>query len=70
MTDAERFGTNLFMARRRAGLSQAELAERADLHVTAISLLERGKRSPRLDTLLALLRALETRPEHLFKELA
>jgi len=69
VTDAERFGCNLFAARRRVGLSQSELAERAGLHVTEISLLERGKRSPRLDTLLALLRALEARPEHLFRGL-
>ena len=51
MTVAEKFGRNLFMARRRSGLSQEELAIRAELHRTEISLLEKGRRMPRLDTL-------------------
>jgi transcriptional regulator with XRE-family HTH domain len=51
---AERFGRNLFMARRRAGLSQEQVADQAELHRTAISLLETGQRLPRLDTLVKL----------------
>jgi transcriptional regulator with XRE-family HTH domain len=46
------FAELLRLARRRAGLSQEELAERAGLSARAISSLERGiNRSPRRDTL-------------------
>jgi len=55
----ERFGRNLFMARRRAGLSQEALAARAGLHRTEISLLEHGERVPRIDTLMKLAGSLE-----------
>lgn len=41
------------MARVGANLTQQELAERAGLHFTAISRLERGDREPRLATLQA-----------------
>ena len=43
----------------KAGLSQERLAELCDLDRTEISLLERGLRSPRLDTLVMLARGLE-----------
>ena len=42
----------------RAGLSQKALADLAELHITYISLLERGHRNPNLDTLAKLGRAL------------
>ena len=52
------FGVVLREFRRRAGLSQEGLAETADLHRTEISLLERGLRTPSLETLVALAGAL------------
>ena len=51
---AERFGANLRRARRRKGLSQEQIAVRASLHRTEISMLERGERVPRIDTLIRL----------------
>lgn len=69
MTPTEQFGRNLFMTRRRAWLSQEQLAAKAGLHRTEIGLLERGKREPRLITLLKLLDALEAQPQHLLKGL-
>lgn len=51
---AKRLGRNLFMARRRAGFSQEELGALADLHRTEIGFIERGRRLPRVDTLLKL----------------
>lgn len=51
---ARRFGENLVHSRKRAGLSQEELGARANLHRTAIGLLERGARMPRVDTLIKL----------------
>jgi len=55
----EQLGSNLRRHRRNAGLSQERLAELCDLHRTEIGLLERGERSPRLDTLVTLARGLE-----------
>jgi transcriptional regulator with XRE-family HTH domain len=55
----ERLGLNLRGLRDRAGLSQEELGEMCELDRTEISLLERGLRFPRLDTLVKLARALE-----------
>jgi transcriptional regulator with XRE-family HTH domain len=55
----EQFAANLRHHRRRVGLSQEALADACDLHRTEISLLERCKRSPRLETIVILARGLE-----------
>jgi transcriptional regulator with XRE-family HTH domain len=55
----KQFAANLRAARERSGLSQEALAEACQLHRTEISLLERCKRSPRLETLVILARGLE-----------
>ena len=44
-------------ARRRAGLTQAELADRAGTKQSVISMYERGRRLPDLDTLQRLVAA-------------
>jgi transcriptional regulator with XRE-family HTH domain len=44
--------------REKSKLSRAALAERSGLHQTYIGLLERGDRSPNLDTAKAIARAL------------
>jgi transcriptional regulator with XRE-family HTH domain len=64
---AERFGRNLFLSRRRAGLSQERLAALCSLHRTEIGLLEQGRRLPRVDTLLKLVAALAVDPSDLLK---
>ena len=46
-----RFGTRLKALREGQGLSQEELAHRAELHRTYISGLERGVRNPTLTVL-------------------
>ncbi|MBA3867305.1 MAG: helix-turn-helix transcriptional regulator [Solirubrobacterales bacterium] len=51
---AERFGLNLKRSRRRAELSQQELAERASLTRHEIGLLEQGRRTARLGTAISL----------------
>jgi XRE family transcriptional regulator, fatty acid utilization regulator len=62
--DAERevaamqFGRNLQRYRRRAGLTQARLSYLTVVHRTEISLLERGRREPRLGTIVKLASAL------------
>lgn len=59
MTLEQRFAENLRRLRKRAGLSQEQLAKRAGLHRTAIGLLEKGARVPRIDTLIKLAAVLE-----------
>jgi transcriptional regulator with XRE-family HTH domain len=58
----QRFGENLILLRDRVDLSQEQTAERAGLHKTEISLLERGLRLPRLDTIVRLAGAIEVEP--------
>jgi transcriptional regulator with XRE-family HTH domain len=55
----EQFAANLRVHRERVGLSQEALADICDLHRTEISLLERSKRSPRLETVVILARGLQ-----------
>jgi transcriptional regulator with XRE-family HTH domain len=62
---ASRFGQNLVHARKRAKLSQEELAYHSALHRTEIGLLERGERIPRIDTLVKLAGALSVPPSEL-----
>jgi transcriptional regulator with XRE-family HTH domain len=62
---AERFAANTRRHREAAGLSQEELAFRADIHRTQVSLIEGGHRSPRLDTLIKLAGALGVTPNDL-----
>ena len=69
-TVGKRFGENLVRARKRAGLSQEEVGARADLHRTAIGLLERGARVPRIDTLVKLAAALRVEPVDLLDGIA
>jgi transcriptional regulator with XRE-family HTH domain len=57
-----RFGENLVRLRNRVDLSQEQTAKRAGLHITEVSLLERGLRLPRLDTVVKLAGAIEAEP--------
>lgn len=56
------FGTVLKKHRTEGGLTQEELAFRAEMHSTAISLYERGLRQPTLYTVFKLARILEIQP--------
>jgi transcriptional regulator with XRE-family HTH domain len=67
---SERFAQNLARHRQALGLSQEELAGRADIHRTQISLIEGGKRMPRLDTLVKLAGALGVEPGDLLDGIA
>lgn len=55
--------------RQSAGLSQEELAERAGIHRTYVSQIERGLKSPTIVMLLKLSRALETEPSKIMRQL-
>jgi transcriptional regulator with XRE-family HTH domain len=56
---SDRYAENLLRLRQRRKLSQEELAVRAAVNRSQISLMESGKRLPRLDTLVKLAGALE-----------
>lgn len=62
---AARFGKNLARARRLAGLSQEELAQRASLHRTEIGMLEHGQRVARIDTVIKVAGAMAIEPREL-----
>jgi transcriptional regulator with XRE-family HTH domain len=55
------FGDELKREREAAGLTQEGLAERAGVHRTYVSMLERGQKSPTLDVLFRIAGALEVR---------
>lgn len=59
---SEHFGRRLWRYRRRAYLSQDDLALLLGLHRTEISQIERGLRIPRLDTILKLSAGVEASP--------
>jgi transcriptional regulator with XRE-family HTH domain len=48
------FGEVLREVRKEAGVTQADLAAQAGVHVNTISMLERGQRGPALDLVLTL----------------
>lgn len=63
------FGGNLRRARKRADLSSEALAQKAGLHRNTVPLIESGQSEPRLDTILALAKALDIDPCELLKGL-
>src|SRR5580700_4864680 len=63
-TGRPHFGALLRLYRLDAGMTQQDLAERADLSVEAIGTLERGARTrPHRDTVALIARALALSPE-------
>jgi transcriptional regulator with XRE-family HTH domain len=62
---SEKFATHLKAERLRRKLSQETLAKKAGLSVSYISMLERGQRTPPLDTLESLSKALGVTPASL-----
>ena len=55
-------GAELRKARQTTGLTQEQLASAAGLHRTYVSMLERDKKSPTVDVLFRLCRALGIAP--------
>lgn len=72
---AQRYISNLMIgkelreARKKAGLSQEQLAEKAGVHRTYVSLLERDVKSPTVDVLLRICRALEMKASDILKRI-
>lgn len=70
MEPKDRLGKNLRRLREAAGLTQMELANRADMDMAEISRLELGKRDPRLSTIVRLAVALELPLEALVRDVS
>jgi transcriptional regulator with XRE-family HTH domain len=66
----EILGHNVRRIRTEAGLSQEELADRAELHRTYISSLERGERNFSVENIFAIADALKVPPGDLLKPIA
>jgi DNA-binding XRE family transcriptional regulator len=63
------FGHRMCELRAERGMSQEDLADKTDMHPTAIGRIERGKREPRLTTILRVARGLDVQPGALLNEL-
>jgi transcriptional regulator with XRE-family HTH domain len=63
------FGEALKESRRKAGISQQELAFDCGLDRTYISLLERGLRQPTIRTVFVLSEALQIRPSQFIQKI-
>jgi DNA-binding XRE family transcriptional regulator len=62
-------GKIIAAARQTVRLSQEELADRAAIHRTYVSQIERGLKSPTVAILLRVARALKTTPSKILKQL-
>ncbi|MBK8410330.1 MAG: helix-turn-helix domain-containing protein [Sandaracinaceae bacterium] len=66
MQAAKALASGMKRLRRRLGMTQAQLAEAADLHVQYVSQVERLARSPSMETIDAIADALGVTPAELF----
>lgn len=60
MNDNKAIGRTIRFLRKAQYLSQEKLAEKAGLHRTYIGALERGEKSPTIETMTKVVRALNT----------
>lgn len=67
MTPEKAFGEVLRDIRRQRGISQEELGFESGYHRTYISLLERGQKSPSLNTIFQIAIALEISPSEMIR---
>jgi len=61
-------GKVIVSARENRGLKQSDLAQRAGIHATALSKIERGISSPTVTTLRGIAAGLETTPQALLAQ--
>lgn len=57
------------MLRRKANISQEELADRANIHRTYVSQIERGLKSPTLQVLMQIATALNTTASDILRDI-
>lgn len=66
--DYSSIGKNIRQCRRERHLSQEQLAEQVNVSANYIGMIERGEKTPSLETFLALANALETTADRLLWE--
>jgi len=66
--EAEKFGAVVRRLREQRGLTQEELAERAEVSATYIGFVERGDNVPTLSIILQIASALDVRAADLLRE--
>ncbi|MCB2211531.1 helix-turn-helix domain-containing protein [bacterium] len=66
--DAQRFGRTMREYRRRAGLTQQQLADRAEIDRATVSLIENGREEPRADTVRRLATVLGVNPADFWRD--
>ena len=69
MDITEAFAAVLLRFRKQKNLTHEALAERAGLHPTTVSLLERAKRRPGVETIFMLAHGLGIEPDALVREM-
>ena len=69
LTVGDYFGTELRRLRTNANITQEELGFLSGLHRTYISLLERGKRTPTMDTFFKICIALGVDPKDVIADI-
>jgi len=62
------FAKKVRLRRYELGLTQEQLAERANFHVNYIGGIERGERNPSVESVVTLAKALEISPRELMPE--
>lgn len=65
----EKLGINIRKYRKKLGLSQEELAEKAKLDLTSVSEIESGLRNPSVKTIHKIALALNTSTKELFSNI-
>jgi transcriptional regulator with XRE-family HTH domain len=68
-TDLQRFGARVRAERERLGVSQEELAARAELHRTYVGGVERGERNVGLLNVIRIARVLNLAPSELLRDI-
>jgi transcriptional regulator with XRE-family HTH domain len=62
-------GETIRASRKKIGMSQERLAEKAELHHNYIGEVERGEKAATIDTLIKIAKALRVRPRELLDDL-
>ena len=66
ITNMHEIGNKLFYIRKKKGLTQAEVAEKANLSDRAYADIERGTSNMRAETLIGICKALHITPDEVF----
>ncbi|MCR5748152.1 MAG: helix-turn-helix domain-containing protein [Lachnospiraceae bacterium] len=67
ISDMGMIGNNIYMIRKKVGLSQEELAWQAGISDRAYANIERGTANPRLDTFIKICNVLHATPDEILK---